>query len=85
MKLSVIIVSYNVKFHLEQCIRSVVKASEGMGSDIWVVDNASSDGTVAYLQNIFPDVHYISNAENVASHVPIIRPSACAQANMCCC
>lgn len=65
MKLSVIIVSYNVKFHLEQCIRSVVKASEGMGSDIWVVDNASSDGTVAYLQNIFPDVHYISNAENV--------------------
>lgn len=65
MKLSVIIVSYNVKYHLEQCIRSVQKASEGLETDIWVVDNASSDGSVAYLQPIFPDVHFISNRENV--------------------
>ena len=65
MKLSVIIVSYNVKYHLEQCIRSVQKASEGIDADIWVVDNASSDGSVDYLQSIFPDVHFISNKENV--------------------
>ena len=65
MKLSVIIVSYNVKYHLEQCLRSVLKASEGMDTDIWVVDNASSDGSVAYLQPIFPDVHFISNKENI--------------------
>lgn len=65
MKLSVIIVSYNVKYHLEQCIRSVQKASEGIDADIWVVDNASSDGSVDYLQSIFSDVHFISNAENV--------------------
>ncbi len=65
MKLSVIIVNYNVKYHLEQCIRSVQKASEGMNADIWVVDNASSDGSVGYLQPLFPDVHFFSNTENV--------------------
>ena len=65
MKLSVIIVNYNVKYHLEQCIRSVQKASEGLSADIWVVDNASSDGSMDYLQPLFPDIHFISNAENV--------------------
>ena len=60
MKLSVVIVSYNVKYHLEQCIRSVIKASDELEADIWVVDNASSDGSVEYLQAIFPDVHFIS-------------------------
>ena len=65
MKLSVIIVSYNVKYHLEQCIRSVQKASEGMEVEIWVVDNASSDGSVEYLRPLFPDVHFISNTKNV--------------------
>ena len=65
MKLSVVIVSYNVKYHLEQCIRSVIKASDSLEADIWVVDNASSDGSVEYLQAIFPDVHFISNTENV--------------------
>lgn len=65
MKLSVVIVSYNVKYHLEQCIRSVKKASEGLETDIWVVDNASTDGSVEYLQACFPDIHFISNTENV--------------------
>jgi len=65
MKLSVIIVSYNVKYHLEQCIRSVQKASEGIEVDIWVVDNASSDCSVEYLQALFPDIHFICNKENV--------------------
>jgi len=65
MKLSIIIVNYNVKYHLEQCIRSVQKASEGLNADIWVVDNASSDGSMDYLQPLFPDIHFISNTENV--------------------
>ena len=65
MKLSVVIVSYNVKYHLEQCIRSVIKASEGLDADIWVVDNASSDNSIGYLQANFPDVNFISNTENV--------------------
>ena len=65
MKLSVVIVSYNVKYHLEQCIRTVKKASEGMDTEIWVVDNASSDNSVEYLQANFPDVNFISNTDNV--------------------
>ncbi|MBR4645465.1 MAG: glycosyltransferase family 2 protein [Bacteroidaceae bacterium] len=65
MKLSIVIVNYNVKYHLEQCIRSVQKASEGINADIWVVDNNSSDGSVDYLQAFFQDVHFISNKENV--------------------
>lgn len=65
MKLSVVIVSYNVKYHLEQCIRSVKKASEGLDADIWVVDNASSDDSVDYLHPLFPDIHFICNTENV--------------------
>ena len=65
MKLSVVIVSYNVKYHLEQCIRSVKNASEGLDADIWVVDNASSDDSVSYLRGLFPDIHFICNTENV--------------------
>jgi len=63
--LSVIIVSYNVKYHLEQCLRSVQAASEGLSVDIWVVDNASTDGSYTYLHERFPDVHFIKNEENV--------------------
>lgn len=64
MKLSVIIVSYNVHLFAEQCIRSVLNASQGMDVDVWVVDNASTDESVEYLQKIFPEVHYIANREN---------------------
>ncbi len=64
MKLSVVIVSYNVRYYLEQCLRSVERASTDFDSEIWVVDNASTDGSVDYLQSRFPDVHFIANKEN---------------------
>lgn len=63
--LSVIIVSYNVKYHLEQCLRSVRAASEGLTVEVWVVDNASTDGSFHYLHERFPYVHFIQNEENV--------------------
>lgn len=65
MQLSVVIVNYNVRYYLEQCLRSVQRAIEGLEADIWVVDNASTDDSVAYLQPRFPDVHFIANEENV--------------------
>ncbi|MFB0960529.1 MAG: glycosyltransferase, partial [Flavobacteriales bacterium] len=46
MKLSVIIVNYNVEYFLEQCILSVLKASDELDVDIYMVDNASVDGSV---------------------------------------
>ena len=50
MKLSVIIVNYNVKYYLEQCLESLQRALEGIEAEVFVVDNHSSDGSIAYLE-----------------------------------
>ncbi len=64
MKLSVIIVNYNVKYFLEQCLRSVLKASRNIETEIFVVDNNSSDDSIAYLTPLFPEVIFIANNDN---------------------
>lgn len=63
--LTVVIVSYNVKYHLEQCLYSVQAASRGLTVETWVVDNASTDGSYRYLRERFPGVRFIQNEENV--------------------
>ena len=64
MKLSVIIVSYNVRYYLEQCLRSVRAAGEGMDMEVWVVDNNSTDGSVQMVRDKFAEVHLIANSDN---------------------
>jgi GT2 family glycosyltransferase len=64
VKLSVIIVNYNVKFFLEQALLSVRKAMNGIEVEVWVVDNNSVDGSVQMLRSRFPDVHLITNNQN---------------------
>jgi N-acetylglucosaminyl-diphospho-decaprenol L-rhamnosyltransferase len=64
MTLSVIIVSYNVKYFLEQCLCSVQRALDN-DMEVIVTDNNSSDGSVEYLQQRFPFVRFISNKENL--------------------
>ena len=64
-KISVVIVSYNVCKLLDECLQSVRRALDGVDGDIFVVDNNSSDGTVATLTARHPDVHFIANTENV--------------------
>jgi len=69
MILSVVIVSYNVKFFLEQCLSSVKKAIGESSllrgqTEVFVVDNASTDGTVQFLQPLFPGFNFIQNTEN---------------------
>src|SRR5579859_6350280 len=78
MILSVIIVNYNVKYFLEQCLYSLEKALPGVGgagkgpdtgrpvpeTEIFVVDNHSRDGSVEYLRPKFPRVKFIVNEEN---------------------
>ena len=64
MRLSVVIVNYNVRLLLDECIKSVEKALDGIEGDIFVVDNNSSDGSVDYIRQRFPEVHLIANAEN---------------------
>ncbi len=46
MKLTVVIVNYNVKYYIEQCLNSLEKALEGIESEIFVVDNHSEDDSV---------------------------------------
>lgn len=64
MKLSVVIVNYNVKHFLWQCLDSVSRAIKGLEADIYVVDNASEDGSIDYVRPSFPNVHYITNTDN---------------------
>lgn len=65
MKLSVIIVSYNVKHYLEQCLRSVERALDGMDAETIVIDNHSRDDSVSYLSARFPRVTFISSQHNL--------------------
>ena len=65
MKLSVIIVNYNVKYFLEQCLISVYKALESTSSEVIVVDNHSVDGSVEMVKSQFPSALCIDNQANV--------------------
>ena len=65
VKLSVVIVNYNVAYFLEQCLRSVYEAAKGLDVEIFVVDNHSVDNSLEMLRTHFPDVRLIANDENV--------------------
>ncbi len=62
--LSVIIINYNVKYFLEQCLYSVQQALQGIDGEIIVIDNHSADGSLDYLRPAFPGVRFIANTEN---------------------
>ncbi|MDP8229256.1 MAG: glycosyltransferase [Candidatus Electryoneaceae bacterium] len=62
---SVIIVNYNVKYFVEQCLKSVYAASDGLNVELFVVDNGSTDGSLEYLMPRFPDVIFINNKGNL--------------------
>ncbi len=64
MKLSVIIVNYNVKYFLEQALLSVRKASVDMEVEVFVVDNNSVDDSVQMVRDKFPEVQLIANHSN---------------------
>lgn len=65
MDISVVIVNYNVREFLNNALISLLKALEGYSSEIFVVDNASDDGSVELIQQRFPQVHLIVNKTNV--------------------
>jgi len=71
VKLSIVIVNYNVKYFLEQCLQSVYRAIRPLAvdfypfcADIWVVDNKSSDGSLDMVRAKFPHVQIIANKDN---------------------
>jgi GT2 family glycosyltransferase len=63
-KISIVIVNYNVKYILAQCLYSVQAAANGLDIEIFVVDNNSTDGSVACLRPQFPEVVFIENDDN---------------------
>ena len=64
MKISIVIVNYNVKHYVEQCLLSVERALQGMTGEVYVVDNKSTDNSVEYLKAKFPWVYFIKNDFN---------------------
>lgn len=65
MDLSVIIVNYNVKYFLEQCLHSVIKSMQGLVVEVIVIDNNSVDGSTHMMKEKFPEICLIANKENV--------------------
>ena len=71
MKLSIVIVNYNVKYFLKQCLASVYAAERQLSDgrllelEVWVVDNDSVDGSTDMVRRDFPEVHVIENHDNV--------------------
>lgn len=64
MKVSIIIVNYNVKYFLELCLHSVFQALHNITAEVIVVDNNSSDGSEALVKEKFPQVLFIANKDN---------------------
>ena len=75
MKLSVVIVNYNVKNYVEQCLLSLHKALEGIEAEVLLVDNHSVDGSVEYLREHFVWVRIVASRHNLgfarANNLPI--------------
>ncbi|MBK7107707.1 MAG: glycosyltransferase [Bacteroidetes bacterium] len=65
MDLSIIIVNYNVKYFLEQAIASALRAIQNLQVEIIVVDNNSTDGSVEFIHQKFPEIQLIANKNNV--------------------
>ncbi len=65
MDISIVIVNYNVKYFLDQCLASVNKAIKGIEAEVFVVDNNSVDGSCKMIESKYPNVQLIANKENV--------------------
>ncbi|PXV64690.1 GT2 family glycosyltransferase [Dysgonomonas alginatilytica] len=66
MKLSIIIVNYNVKYFLEQCLNSILASNIAFSYEIIIVDNNSTDGSIEYLKSNFvqSNIYFIENKTN---------------------
>ncbi len=64
-RISIVIVNYNVKEYVASLLISIQRASHGISTEIFVVDNASTDGSQEFLTARFPDIRYIQNPVNL--------------------
>lgn len=63
--LSLIVVSFNTRDLLQDCLRSIPAGLGDLSGEIWVVDNASSDGSPEMVATSFPDVHLVRSETNL--------------------
>jgi GT2 family glycosyltransferase len=77
-KLSVILVTWNVRDLVRACLDRLYVELDGVDAEVIVVDNASTDGTVAMIRREFPQVRVLDNASNVG--FPLANNQALAHA-----
>jgi GT2 family glycosyltransferase len=65
LDISIIVVSYNTKILLLECLSSIFPTVKGMSFEVWVVDNNSTDGTSEAVRERYPAVKLIANRENL--------------------
>lgn len=65
MDISIIVVSYNTKELLLDCLASIFETIKEISFEVWVVDNHSTDGTVEAIKERYPRVNIIENKENL--------------------
>lgn len=65
MDVSIILVSYNTKGLTKDCIKSIYEKTQDLSYDVWVVDNASTDGSVEMIKEEFSEVKLIVSEENL--------------------
>ena len=63
--LTIVIVNYRVKYFLEQTLRSVQEALEGLQAEVYVIDNNSGDDSIEHSRRLFPWVRFVENKNNV--------------------
>ena len=79
MRLSVIIVNYNVRPFLENALASLRKAARNLDVETFVVDNASTDGSVEMVRNVFPEVKLLANERNTGFGAANNQAARCAR------
>lgn len=65
MDLTVSIVNYNTRDLLERCLQTIYDCPPALDFEVWVVDNASHDGSVERVRENYPQVHLIASADNL--------------------
>ena len=65
VRISVIIVNYNARYFLKNCLCSILSSDIAREIEIIVVDNDSKDGSCDMLDKDFPKIEYIKNSKNV--------------------
>ena len=72
--LSICIVNWNTETQLKECLQSIYAGTEAISFEIFVIDNASSDGSVEMVRTLFPEVFLLANQRNRGFAAAVVSP-----------